>query len=114
MKHLYILIIFFYFLIFFPFSEENILNNPIDVGVNSNPINYRIVIEDNYINGTNYTLKYHNSYLFTQSLFLCVDESNNTFLFAENKLYNLTGWGKHYTFEFVKEISSDVEYIDYI
>ena len=99
MKYFYHLIKFFCILIFFPFSKENIFNNPISKGENSNPINYRIVIEDKDINGTNYILKYHDSYLFTQSLFLCVDESNHTFLFAENKLFSLTGWGKHYNFE---------------
>ena len=71
MKLFYSLLIFFYNLFLFPFSKEDmdIFNNPTKVGNNSNPINYRIIIEDKDKNGTINILKYQNSYLFTQSFF---------------------------------------------
>ena len=95
-KHLIIILSYSSFL--FVLSNQQIINNPIISDLEFNPINYILIPQNKTIkitssltiNITNDFVKFiHESYIFSQSLFLCIDESNNFFLFLNDKYYNV-------------------------
>ena len=97
-----IIYLLFYFFSFFPFLNGQIINNPIKTDKVSNPIDYIINFkaENNQViiteGGTlktismsnNINIVIHDSYLYSQPLFICVDESNNQYLFLDYKLFS--------------------------
>ena len=86
-----------FYLSFFSFSNQQIINNPIASKKNFNPIDYIIIFQTHKvkIKNENFIIKedinkyFINSYIISQSLILCNDESNNNFILVENKYYQI-------------------------
>ena len=108
------MIIFYYSLLFLSLSKEDMFNNPKKIELESNPIDYIIIIDEPSISSINNIVNYYDSYLPSQSLLLCIDESDTKFLLLENRLFSFRGEGEHYSFTYVKNIYSDVKYTGYI
>ena len=91
----------FYYYILFYLSKEIIINNPLKLDKESNPVNYIIIYQSdtaeiqketetvllNIIKDFNKFI--HHSYIFSQSLFIFSDESNNYYLFIEYNFFQL-------------------------
>ena len=116
MKFLYIMLVLFYILLFLPFTrEEKDDDNPHRIDLESNPIDYIIILGIDEINSINNIMKYHDSYIFSKSFFFCSDKSNKKYLFIDNNLFSFTMVGKdNYSFSLEKRISSDKQYTGYI
>ena len=89
-------ITFFYFLFnFISLSNVEIINNPTKIDRRYNFVDNIILFELNGISSLsiipNLYKNFYDSYIFTQSLFFFIDESNNKYLFCENKYYALDG-----------------------
>ena len=86
---------------FLSLSIQQIINNPIQINKDYNPIDYIIIYQSNnvQINTTNKTLNYsvekdftklfNNSFVFSQPLILCNDESNNYFLLLKEYYFKV-------------------------
>lgn len=107
-----ILILFFDFI--YPLSDENIINNPIESKLSSNPIDYIIIVESEILGNKTNILKYHDYYLITKNLFLIKDRFNNLFLFVNDRLFSLSEQNNEYIFQFIKIISPQLNYYGFI
>ena len=107
-----ILILFFDFI--YPLSDENIINNPIESKLSSNPIDYIIIVESEILGNKTNILKYHDYYLITKNLFLIKDRFNNLFLFVNDRLFSLSQQNNEYIFQFIKIISPQLNYYGFI
>ena len=105
MLFFYRIFIISYYALIFVLSNQEIIQNPIISQKEFNPINYILVLQNKNVNTiSSITLEvkndfvelFHESYFFAQPLFLCKDESNNSFIFVKNKYYmvNLSSEGK--------------------
>ena len=122
-KHWIIIINYSSFL--FILSNQQIIHNPIISDKEFNPINYIIIPQNRKVrikSSLTLTITYdfvklfHESYLFSQSLFLCIDESNNFFLFLNDKYYNveLSSEKQIERISFKKNLKEGVKYLGYI
>ena len=87
-----------FYLYFFSYSNQQIINNPMTTKKQFNPIDYIIICpSQNFkINNKKIYIKednnkyFLNSYIISQPLILCNDKSNNNFLLVENNYYKVT------------------------
>ena len=91
------------FNLFIP-SGADIINNPVQSELNSNPIDYIIIVETELLGNKVNILKYHDYYLVTKNLYLINDSTNNLFLLANNNFYSLIQKNDEYIFEFKQKI----------
>ena len=126
MVKIYYILIYQY--IFFPLSLQQIINNPIKSDKEFNPIDYIIIFQsDNIIIKTTNKTKIYivekdfdkfllNSYIFSQSLLLCKDESNRYFFLIDNKCYNVTTKNENdiKLGELIKTFDPNIKYFGYI
>ena len=98
MSHIYWTIILTYYFLLFELTKQQIINNPIISNKIYNQIDYIIILQNDIVKTStsqSLTIKkdfiklFFNSYIFTDSLFLCKDESNNYILVLKNKYYNI-------------------------
>ena len=93
-----IFILFFFVSSLNPFPGE-IINNPIKTNKTSNPIDYKIIFQPDTIDRNNcyysncldnnntlsintskeFTKLFHDSFLISKNMFVCIDQSNNSF-----------------------------------
>ena len=96
------ILILFVFINFIIFTKEEIIENPIKIEDDSNIDDYIIIMKEQTVItekdsiglitlGENNEIKYNGiSFFLGPNIFLCKDESNIYFLFAENKFYEKT------------------------
>ena len=83
--------------VLFELSKQQIINNPIISDKEFNEVDYILILQNDTIKTTSQSLTikkdfvklFYQSYIFTNSLFLCKDESNNYFLVVKDKYYKL-------------------------
>ena len=98
----YIFFILIYYSCFFSLSIQEVINNPIKTNKEFNPIDYIIIFLPNKLitnKGNKNRLDFDiikdfpklflNSYIFTQSIILFKDYSNNYFLLIKEKYYEV-------------------------
>ena len=95
----YIFFILIYYSCFFSLSIQEVINNPIKTDKEFNPIDYIIIFLSNklvrnqgYKKGLDLNIikdfpkLFLNSYIFTQSIILCEEKSNNYFLLIKENI----------------------------
>ena len=96
-------------------SSPNIYNNPVERELDSNPIDYIIIVESKFLGNKANILKYHDYYLVTKKLYLVDDGSkNNLFLLADNKFYSLNEQNDEYIFKFEQVIGVNLDFYSFI
>ena len=118
-----ILFIICFYLSFFNFSNQQIINNPIKSYKKYNPIDYIIICnsQNALINGEKVKIKkdkskyFLNSYIISQPLILCNDESNNNFLLLENNYYKVDKItdSEIHTSILIKRLDSEINYLGF-
>ena len=125
MAYLQKLIIFILFGSFFC-SYIEFKKNPIKTDIKSNNINFKISIPSYQATSFNthniitifeekQSVKFKGkSYAYSPSLFVCIDESYNYFLFANNNYYSITVYSNEITsFTYLKSLQNDCTYFGY-
>ena len=118
-----ILVIINFYLCFFTISNQQIINNPNKINKQFNLIDYIITCNSQNVPIDNKNLKIKednnkyilNSYIISQPLILCNDESNNNFLLVENNYYRvdkITDFDIQ-TASLFKELNKETKYLGF-
>ena len=125
----YIFLILIFYSCLFSLSIQKVINNPIKTNKESNPIDYIIIFlpdkitkkSDNKLSvidiKKDFPKLFINSYIFTQSVILCIDHSNNYFLLIKEKYYEVHLKNDDMEIKglsLIKTLDKDVKYLGYI
>ena len=125
MSHIYWIFILTNYFLLFELTKQQIINNPIISYKEFNEIDYILILQNDTIKTTSsqsLTIKkdfiklFFNSYIFTDSLFLCKDESNNYILVVKDKYYKIQLSSENDIEKILsqKSLNSNNKYLGYI
>ena len=113
----------YFYLYFFSYSNQQIINNPITTKKHFNPIDYIIICRSQkfIINRKTINIKednnkyFFNSYIISQPLILFNDKSNNNFLLVENNYYKINKISEFdiQTTSLIKELDTATKYLGF-
>ena len=125
MSYIYWIIILNCCILLFGVSKQEIIYNPIISDKEYNQINYILILQNNTVKTTSsqtlnikkdFVKLFYNSYIFTHSLFLCKDESNNYILLVNNKYFRIKLSSENEIEKILskKNLNTGNEYLGYI
>ena len=98
-------------------SKEQFVINPHLTEQNSNPIKYMIIyIPEDESEDVKENLEkvYQNSYIFSNSFFVCKGQTNRNYLLLEDKLYSINTDNAKIEFSFLRHLPDNIKYFGYI
>ena len=98
-------------------SKEEFITNPKLSKKNSNPIKYMILYRPNGSRQAveqNLKKKYQESYIFSDSFFICTGQASNDYLLFGNKYYSINNKNGSIEISFLKRLPDNIKYIGYI
>lgn len=125
MSYLYLLIILNYCFLLLALSKQEIINNLIISNKEFNEINYILILQNDTVKTASsqslaikkdFIKLFYQSYIFTDTLFLCKDESNNFILVVKDKYYSIKLSSENEIQQVIsqKSLNSKYKYLGYI
>ena len=125
MSYIYLLIILNYCFLLLELSKQEIINNLIISNKEFNEINYILILQNDTVKTASsqslaikkdFIKLFYQSYIFTDTLFLCKDESNNFILVVKDKYYSIKLSSENEIQKVIsqKSLNSKYKYLGYI